>query len=253
MCYRASESIQVGIARREAKMAEARGVRGFSGRIPRLGSGGWTHSFFIIGLEGLAVAILGLYMLLFPDNARDHIRLIAGLVLIVTGCYQLQRGFTFYHANTHRNVVPIRFTGGAVMLFGGILIVLERLSAHFSPTSAQVVLAATLLAAGIFGLLAGLLGWREGDLRLANIIASVALIVLAGFLVSEIRSGNDKTQLLGIIVLILGLALLGYAYLLRQHRLDEAPLAETTTYYSPPAPNGGQQTADDGDQTADGG
>lgn len=215
-------------------MAQARIGRGFSGIFTRAGERGRGRSFVMIGLEGIAVALLGLYMILVPDTARDNIRTIAGLALIVSGLYQLQRGFSFYAANTHRNVVPLRFIGGSVMLFGGIMVAIEKLTIHFNADAARIVLAGALLAAGVFGIGAGLLGRREGDLKLGNIIASVALIVLAGFLISEVRSGENRTQLLGVIVLLLGLALLAYAYLLRQRGLDAtpAPVAETTYYPS---------------------
>ena len=213
-------------------MARARAGRDFSGIFTRVGERGRGRSFAVIGLEGIAVAIIGLYMILFPDTARDNIRFIAGLVLIVSGLYQLQRGFAFYAANTHRNVVPIRFIGGAVMLFGGIMVAIEKLTTHFNADAARIVLAGALLTAGVFGIAAGMLGRRDGDLKLGNVIASVALVVLAAFLISEVRSGENRTQLLGVIVLLLGLALLAYAYLLRQRGLDAAAApASSTTYY----------------------
>lgn len=234
----------------------AQAERGVSGIFSRVGEHGSGRSFVVIGLEGIVVAIIGLYMILAPDTARDNIRTIAGLILIVSGLYQLQRGFSFLAANTHRNVVPLRFIGGAVMLFGGILVVIEKLTTHFDADAARIVLAGALLTAGVFGIAAGLLGRRDGDLKLGNMIASVALIVLAGFLISEVRSGENRTQLLGIIVLLLGLALLAYAYLLRQRGLDAASSpAAATAYYpahaieSEPAPAPAASYADSVNET----
>ncbi len=215
-------------------MAKASAGRGFSGISTRLDPNGKGQSFLIAGLEGVVLLAIALYMVISPDSARDNIRLIAGLVFLAAGCYQLQRAFRFYHANTHRSAVPIRFIGGSFMLFGGILIVLEKLTGHFNIDAAQIVLASTLIAAGLFGIAAGLLGRRDGDFKLANIVASVILIVLAGFNISEVRSGNDQTRTIGVIVLLLGVALIGYAYLLRQRALDQpAVVDESTTYIVP--------------------
>jgi len=221
-------------------MANARAA-GFSGISGRLGLRGHRQSFVTIGIEGAVLALIALYMLVAPDSARENIRLIAGLVFIGVGGYQIQRAYAFYQAGTHHAVVPIRFVAGGVMAFGGLLIVLEKLTGHFNLDAARIVLASTLIASGIFGLLAGLLGRRDGDLKLDNMIASAVLLVLAGFNIAEVRSGNDKTSTLGIIVLILGLALIGYAYLLRQKSLGRPATAGDAPDYSPP----GDYTAPD--------
>lgn len=197
-------------------MAETSAGRGFSGLSSRLDSNGKSSSFVMIGLEGVVLAAIALYMIATPDSARDNIRLIAGLVFVIAGCYQLLRAFSLYHENTHRPVVPIRFIGGSAMLFGGILIVLEKLTGHFNIDAARIVLASTLIAAGLFGLIAGMLVRRDGDMKLGNMVASVILLVLAAFNISEVRSGNDQTRTVGVIVLLLGLTMIGYAYLLSQ-------------------------------------
>jgi hypothetical protein len=216
-------------------MAQATAGRGFSGISSRLDANGKGASFVMIGLEGIVLAAIALYMIITPDSARDNVRLIAGLVFVAAGCYQFQRAFSFYHANTHRSVVPVRFIGGSVMLFGGVLIVLEKLTGHFNIDAARIVLASTLIAAGLFGLLAGLLGRRDGDLKLGNMVASVILLVLAGFNISEVRSGNDQTRTVGAIVLLLGLVMIGYAYLLRQQTLDQPAVADQTLASVSPA------------------
>ena len=216
-------------------MAQSTAGRRFSGFSTRLDANGKGSSFVMIGLEGVILAAIALYMIITPDSARDNIRLIAGLVFVVAGLYQLERAFSFYRANTHRPVVPIRFIGGSVMLFGGILIVLEKLTGHFNIDAALIVLASTLIAAGVFGLLAGLLGRRDGDLKTGNMVASVILLVLAGFNISEVRSGNDQTRTVGVIVLLLGLVMIGYAYLLRQQTLDQPAVAAQPPASVPPA------------------
>jgi len=215
-------------------MAQSTAGRGLSGISNRLDANGKGQSFLMIGLEGIVFTVIAIYMVISPDSARDNIRLIAGLVFLVAGGYQLLRGFNFYHANTHRSVVPIRFIGGSTMLFGGILIVLEKLTGHFNIDAARIVLASTLISAGVFGIIAGLLGRRDGDLKLGNMVASAVLIVLAGFNISEVRSGNDKTRTIGVVVLVLGLALIGYAYLLRQRMLDRPAVVDQTPTYSAP-------------------
>lgn len=220
-------------------MAESRAGRAYAGMSARFGANGKGNSFVVVGVEGVVVALIGIYMLIFPDDARDNVRFIAGLVLIVTGLYQLERAVAFYRNNTHRAVVPLRFVAGAVMLFGGILVAIEKLTTHFNADASKIVLAATLLVAGIFGLAAGLLGRRDGDLKLGNMIASVVIVVLAGLNISEVRTGDDNTQLLGVIVVLLGLALLAYAYWLHQQRLDQERLGEpatAATYYPPTSP-----------------
>jgi short repeat uncharacterized protein DUF308 len=216
-------------------MAQSTAGRRFSGFSSRLDANGKGASFVMIGLEGIVLAAIALYMVITPDSARDDVRLIAGLVFVVAGCYQLQRAFSFYRANTHRSVVPVRFIGGSIMLFGGILIVLEKLTGHFNIDAARIVLASTLIAAGAFGLLAGLMGRRDGDMKLGNMVASVILLVLAGFSISEVRSGNDQTRTVGVIVLLLGLVMIGYAYLLRQQSLDQPAVPDQPSTYTPPA------------------
>ena len=208
-------------------MARSSAARGFTGISSRFDSDGRGQSFLVIGIEGIVLTVIALYMVISPDSARDNIRLIAGLVFLAAGLYQLQRAFTYYHASTHRSVVPIRFIGGSFMLFGGLLIVLEKLTGHFNIEAARIVLASTLIAAGVFGIVAGLLGRRDGDLKLANIVASVILLILAGFNISEVRSGDDKTRTIGVIVLLLGLALIAYAYLIRQRAMNTSTIIVT--------------------------
>ena len=77
-------------------MAQARIGRGFSGIFTRAGERGRGRSFVVIGLEGIAVALLGLYMILVPDTARDNIRTIAGLALIVLALVGLALLMAFY-------------------------------------------------------------------------------------------------------------------------------------------------------------
>src|SRR3954451_18997901 len=105
-------------------MTDEPGPRGISGILARFG----LEGFLAFAIEGVVAVVLSLYMIISPDSARDNIRFLVGLILIASGLYQLWRGFTFYRADTHRGVTPVRFIGGAMMLFGGVVVALEKLA-----------------------------------------------------------------------------------------------------------------------------
>lgn len=181
--------------------------------------------FQVIATQAAIILALGLYMLIWPDNAKRNIRLLTGIVLMLTGLYQIVRGFRVYRTGSTIANVPFRFIGGGVMMFGGLIAILERWNSDLTEDSARMVIALTLIAAGAIGLASVVLSIRDG-VPFGSLAANGVVVVLGIIGIFQLRDNRSNLDILGWIALVLGLLLAGYAYLIyTRHPMEPAPAA----------------------------
>jgi uncharacterized membrane protein HdeD (DUF308 family) len=168
-------------------------------------------AWWVTGIEGVILALLGLYLLLAPVAAGGLILQLIAAVLLIESLLQIVAGLR----DTGRAVTAYTMLQAGVGATVGLLIVLRSwLVPSLDPPAARTILALGLLAYAIIGAAAYFLGGDSGrGSWFGPVVNAVALIVLAILLrTSGATNVADRLGFLGWIALIGGAALLVIAW-----------------------------------------
>ncbi|MCC6312637.1 MAG: DUF308 domain-containing protein [Thermomicrobiales bacterium] len=165
----------------------------------------------VVGVEGLALLAVGLYIVVRPDQARDVTRALIGLALLLLSLQQIANSFR----NPTHPFMPFQMLRGGIGATVGLLVALEPLVRSLTPEAARLILGAGLLVVGAIGLI-GLLFTRSIEaLHLESVITSTLTIAFGLVLLFGSTSG---VNMLGWVALIGGLGLVVYAFILARGR-----------------------------------
>jgi uncharacterized membrane protein HdeD (DUF308 family) len=179
----------------------------------------------VILIEGLVALGIGIYILAQPDDARDVVRQLLGAVLLVNGLLSVLAGFRRPQAPAARYLI----LRGAVGATVGLIITLEPISDYLESDASRFILALGALAYGLLGLVQVVATREEAGLRIGPLIVSSVWIVLAILFFTGDETDNTRLNLLGIVLVILGLLLCAYAYYLyRVKQAGPTPAADQT-------------------------
>lgn len=167
---------------------------------------GWP----IVGIEGLLLVVIGMYMFADQDGAAEVVRQLIAVVLLVNGAVEILAGFR----DQGSPVSPFRTLRGSVGATIGTLVVLENFSDYLDPNGARVILAVGLLISGLIGLVASVLTRSYGGIRVGAVVSGVVMIVLGIILFSGDADDPSRLNLMATIALVFGLLLIAYAYFL---------------------------------------
>jgi len=107
-------------------------------------------AWWIVGLEGAVLALVGIYVIADPDTSRDIVRQIIGAFLLANSGLRAIAGF---RADNQANpLTPYRMLAAGVGLTVGLLVVVEPASDFVTEDAAKVILALGLLGYGAIGL-----------------------------------------------------------------------------------------------------
>ena len=178
----------------------------------------------VIGIEGLILVGLGIYIFVDQDQAGEVVRQLIAVILVVNGLIEILAGFR----NQESTASPYRILRGGVGVTVGTLVLLENVADYLDPDGARIILAVGLLFFGLIGLTAAVLARDEAGLRISAVVSGGVTIALAVILFTGDAEDSSRLNLLATIALVFGLMLVGYAYFL--YRGKQEPSSESTTH-----------------------
>lgn len=166
--------------------------------------------YWVPVIEGVVALALGVYVVLFPDDAPVIVRTIIAVALLVLSFVQIFEGFRFWN----RPVSPWATLGGGVGATAAIFTLLADWAPGFTAVGARQILALGLAAFGIIGLVSLIFTVRSTGFKIASLIIDVLAIVLGVFLYLAEEQNADRIKLLGLAAMLGGAVLLIYGYYL---------------------------------------
>jgi uncharacterized membrane protein HdeD (DUF308 family) len=171
-----------------------------------------AQRWWLVVLEGIVGLVLGIFILAYPSNASDIIRLIIAVALLVVSAGQIVDGFRSWG---HRASPWATFSGGVGLTASGLTLLAGGVDQiHITASGARQILALGLIAFGIIGLAALVFTIRSNGFRVATLIVDAVAIALGLLLFTAQEDDIRGTQLLGVVAIIGGVALLIYSYIL---------------------------------------
>ncbi len=166
--------------------------------------------FWVPLIEGVVALALGVYVVLFPEEAPVIVRSIIAVALLLLSFVQIFEGFRFWN----RPVSPWATLGGGVGATAAIFTLLANWLPEISAAAARLMLALGLGAFGIIGLISLIFTLRSTGFKIASLIIDVLAIALGVFLYLAEEQNTDRIKLLGLVALLGGAVLLIYGYYL---------------------------------------
>lgn len=186
---------------------------------------GWP----ILAIEGAVALGIGIYILVATDDARDIIRQLIAVVLLIQAFLHTMAGFR----NRELPVAPFHVLRGGIGMTVGVIVLLENFSDYLNVDAARFILGLGLIAYGGIGIVTIWVERGDRGLRLGGLAAGIVNIVLGLMFVFSDSEGKDSwLRALGGIALVGGIILLGYAFMVYRSASEtsDAPPA------APPAP-----------------
>jgi O-antigen/teichoic acid export membrane protein len=127
----------------------------------------------------------------------------------------------------------MRGTIGATI---GLIITLELAWDYLDDEGSRWILALGMLAIGLVGLVVVAVTRDEGGLRIGPLVTNLIFILIALLLFTGDEEKTSRIELIGVILIILGVLLCAYAYLLyRGTGKEDAPTEAGPTPSTPTA------------------
>ena len=188
--------------------------------------------FWVPVIEGVVALALGVYIVLFPQDAPGVVRSIIALALLVLSALQIFEGFRFWN----RSVSPWATLSGGVGATAAVFALLALWLPEITPAAARVMLAIGLAAFGIIGLVSLIFTLRSTGFKIASLIINLLAIALGVFLYLAEEQNPERVKMLGLVALLGGAILLAYGYFLWSRRRSATvtpplpvPPADTTS------------------------
>lgn len=166
--------------------------------------------FWVPVIEGVVALALGVYVVLFPQDAPGVVRSIIAVALLALSVVQIFEGFRFWN----RSVSPWATLGGGVGATAAVFTLLALWLPEITPAAARVMLAIGLAAFGVIGLVSLIFTVRSTGFKIASLIIDVLAIALGVFLYLAEEQNPERIKLLGLVALLGGVVLLIYGYFL---------------------------------------
>ena len=185
--------------------------------------------FWVPVIEGVVALALGVYVVLFPQDAPGVVRSIIAVALLLLSFVQIFEGFRFWN----RSVSPWATLGGGVGATAAVFTLLAIWLPEITPAAARLILAIGLAAFGIIGLVSLIFTVRSTGFKIASLIIDVLAIVLGVFLFLAEEQNAERIKYLGLAAMLGGAVLLIYGYYLwsrgRRVVVTSPPPVTTTT------------------------
>lgn len=186
-----------------------------------------THPrFWVPGIEGVVALALGVYVVLFPEEAPIIVRSIIAAALLLLSVAQIVEGFRF----RDRPVSPWATLRGGVGATAAVFTLLANWVPEITSAAARITLAIGLVAFGAIGLVSLIFTLGSTGFKFASLIIDVLAIALGVILYLAEGQNIERIRLLGLVALVGGVVLLIYGYYVwSRHRLRVTPPSSTTT------------------------
>lgn len=186
-------------------VAKARGLAPWRANLP----------WWIILVEGIAIGVMGLLLVLNPASSSINVTIGFTAVLVILGVVQLWAVFRNKIPERHDALIAVR---GGIATYAGVAILLMLIYNILTLDAGRVLFG---LAAIIFGIVGLLVYFGGGGKYLRGILIDSTFFLLAGLLVLYAQwaggeSIKNGTLWLGWLSLVIGLGLIGFAFWRRQ-------------------------------------
>jgi uncharacterized membrane protein HdeD (DUF308 family) len=189
--------------------------------------------FWVPVIEGVVALALGVYVVLFPEEAPEIVRSIIAAALLVLSFVQIFEGFRFWN----RSVSPWATLGGGVGATAAIFTLLANWLPEVTAAAARLMLAIGLTAFGVIGLVSLIFTLRSTGFKIASLIIDVLAIALGVIFYLAEAQNIERIRLLGLVALIGGVVLLIYGYYLWNSGRRAVVAAPPPDQPAPPPPS----------------
>ncbi len=171
----------------------------------------------LLAVEGAVALGIGIYVVVATESATDIIRQLIAVVLLVQAFLHTGAGFKNRDAPT----APFHILRGGIGMTVGVIVLLENFSDYLDADAARFILGLGLVAYGGVGIAAVWVDREASGLRIGGLAAGAINIVLGLMFVFSDSAKTGWVRGLGFIVLIAGIVLLGFAFMVYRSKADK--------------------------------
>jgi uncharacterized membrane protein HdeD (DUF308 family) len=169
-------------------------------------------AWWVVGIEGLILLAIGIYIVADPDTARDIVRQLIGAFLLVNSAAWAYNGLR--SENQATPITPYRMLAAGVGFTAGLLVFLEPISDLVDGDAAKVILAVGLLGCGAIILAGSFATKSAGGLSRGPLIASALYLIFGALVLFNARRDSLDPRWFGYAAIVCGVLACGYAYAL---------------------------------------
>ena len=172
-------------------------------------------AWWVMLVEGIIALVVGLYVLVAPQQASTWLAQLIGVYLLVNSGFAIYAGFS---GSGSANEQPFRLIVSGIGLVTGLIALAQPLLGTIDTLASITMLGVGLSLAGIVGLAGLLLGGFRETTPWGRILASGLDLLLGILLLYLSRTGTAGNALLlfGVVGLGVGALLVGYAVVLHR-------------------------------------
>jgi len=189
--------------------------------------------WLVILSEGIIIGGIGLYAVLAEESAQRNIVFLIGVFLFLNGISAI------YAAVRDRreldSMTPFSYFRAGVALSTGTIVIVNRFNEFMSLKAARTIVGAGLISIGIVAILGLIAISRTTEFRPAAYVLPAILTILGVVAIYQAANDNNTSKLIGWVALLIGIGLVGLAFLRRQQQ-EAASTASSAPPDSPPAP-----------------
>ncbi len=168
--------------------------------------------WWVVLIEGVVMGIVGILVLLDPQQTSVNVALFLTLVLIISGVLQLWSALRDKVTPEAESLVTAR---GSIALFSGIIIWILLYMDALSPDVGRIIFGLGSLTYGLLGI--GVVFNTRGNQRRTTMIESIFFTIIGLLMIYVLFAGPDAivvaTRIVGWAALLAGLGLIGLAFL----------------------------------------
>ncbi len=173
----------------------------------------WKIAWWVVLVEGIIALVVGLYVLVQPQQASTWLAQLIGAYILVNSGFAIYAGFS---GSGPPGEQPFRLIVGGIGLVTGLLALAQPLLGTINTPAATTILGVGLLLAGVVDLAGLIIGRGNLTTRLGRVLAGGLHLLLGVVLLylSWTGTGGNALLWLGVIGIVLGVLLVIYAVLL---------------------------------------
>lgn len=176
------------------------------------------QNWWVVGIEGLVVLLVGIYAAVQPENAAGIIRQLIAFVLLVISAGRIIEGFRFRTSAA----APWAVLRGGVGITVAALTLLSPLSQYIQGDGSRQILGVGLLAYGVLGIIGSLAVSGERRYRWGALAGDVLAVVLGLLTLTREPGELAGGQVFTWVLIAGGAALLVLAFVIRSRVPSEA-------------------------------
>jgi uncharacterized membrane protein HdeD (DUF308 family) len=176
------------------------------------------QNWWVVGIEGLIVLLIGIYALVQPENAAGIMRQLIAFVLLIVSVGRIIEGFRFRTSAA----APWATLRGGVGVTVAALTLLSPLSQYIQGDGSRQILGIGLLAYGVLGIIGSLAVSGERRYRWGALAGDVLAVVLGLLTLTREPGELAGGQLFTWVLIAGGAALLVLAFVIRNRMPGEA-------------------------------